>query len=141
MNFRLRKAFDSDIEKIKPYAEKLNLDTKDMNPRKFYIVSNNGQIAGFGRKKNYKNICEFATIGVFEEYRDFGIGEMIVNKLIETASGEEIWLTTVIPEYFNKFGFKMSNNAPEELILKAQRICKRFGKPIENNVFMRLETL
>lgn len=140
MTFILRKAFDSDIEKIKPYAEKLNLDTKDMNPRKFYIVSNKGQIAGFGRRKNYKNICELATIGVLENHRRTGIGELLVNKLIKEASAEEIWLTTIIPEYFTKFGFKTSNNEPEELFLKSRRICKKFGKPPALNVFMRLES-
>ncbi len=142
MTFILRKAGDIDIEKVKPYTEELNLDSEDLDPEKFYIAEKDGNLAGFGRYKNYENTHEISTVGVLKNYRNSGVGRIIIEKLIETAALEdEIWLTTVFPAYFTKLGFKISGNIPQQLVLKTERICKKFNKPVQRNVFMKYHRL
>ncbi len=138
MDFALRKGFESDLKKIKPYADKFNLDSEGMEANKLYIAERNGNLAGFGRYKNYRNIYEISTVGILENFRGQSAGKIIVNKLIDSAFLEEIWLTTVIPDYFKKFGFEINNNIPRELGLKTLRICAKFNKQPKLNVFMKL---
>lgn len=138
MTFLLRKASNPDIEHVKFYAEKFNLDTEDLDIHKLFIVEKGSFLAGFGRYKNYRNICEISTVGVVEKHRGSGVGKIIIEKLIESVLAEEIWLTTVFPDYFYRFGFRLNDNAPEELVLKTERICKKFNKPVEKNVYMKL---
>ncbi|OGI02207.1 MAG: hypothetical protein A2Y25_04655 [Candidatus Melainabacteria bacterium GWF2_37_15] len=135
----IRKAIKSDIEKIKSHIEEFNLDSEDMDHEKFYVFEYGGIVAGFGRYKNYGNYCEIATIGVLKPFRNRGIGKTIVNQLIKSVPFEEIWLTTVIPDFFKKFGFKKSQNVPEELLQKTRRICEKFEKSEEFSVFMKLK--
>jgi len=138
--FILRKAIDSDLEKIKIYAESFNLDSEDLEPQKLYIAEKAGVLAGFGRYKNYRNIYEISTIGALKEFRRMGAGTIIVEQLIKSAFLDEIWLTTVFPEYFQKFGFKKTNNnLPEELVLKTKKLCKKYNKSLEFNIYMKLD--
>lgn len=138
--FQLRKGKESDISIIRFYAEKFNLDSEELIPQNIYVIEINGQLAGFGRHKEHGNICEISTVGVLEEYRNNGAGKILVNCLILTAPAAEIWLTTIIPEFFKKFGFQICENVPLELIFKTERLCKKFNKSPENNTFMRLIT-
>lgn len=134
----LRKATQTDIEKIKPYIEEFKLDSEDLDYEKFYIFECNGVIAGFGRYKNYGTCYEIATIGVLKKYRTKGIGRIIINQLLKAIPSDEVWLTTVIPDYFREFGFKESKNIPDALLLKTQSICAKFKKSMEFSVFMKL---
>jgi len=138
LEFLIRKANDADIPAIKGYAERFNLDSEGLLPESLYVTEKNKLLAGFGRHKNYKDFTEIATIGVLEEYRSKGVGKLIVNTLVNTAPLPEIWLATIIPGYFEQFGFKTCNNAPEGLILKAENTCKKVCKCSSNVVFMRL---
>lgn len=136
----LRRAIESDIEKIKPYLEEFNLDLEGLEHRKLYVYEHRGSLAGFGRYRNCGNYYEIATVGVLEPFRGRGIGKTIVKQLISIIPSNEIWLTTIIPEYFKKFGFKkIGHNIPAALILKNYRICEKFNKPRELSVFMKLE--
>ena len=134
----IREAVKSDMEKIISYIEEFNLDSEDMDHEKFYVFEYGGIVAGFGRYKDYGNYCEIATIGVLKPFRNRGIGKTIVNQLIQSVPFEEIWLTTIIPDYFKKFGFEINKNIPEELMLKTRRICQKFKKSEEFSVFMKL---
>lgn len=135
----IRKALSEDIEKIRPLIEKLNLDSEDLDCEKFYVFICGGIIAGFGRYKNYGDFYEIATIGVIEGHRNQGIGKALIDKLLNSIPSDEIWLTTIIPEYFLKLGFKISDNIPEPLVAKTRKICKKFNKPQDNSVFMKYE--
>lgn len=136
--FRVRKANNEDIPVIEIYAELFNLDSEGLTPENIFVTEKNGLLTGFGRHKNYRNICEISTVGVLESYRNKGAGKILVKKLICSATSCEIWLTTVIPEYFEKFGFETCEDAPGELILKTEKLCKKFHKSPERNVFMKL---
>ncbi len=140
MTLILRKASGFDLKNVKTHAEKLNLDSEKLEQDKLYIAEKNDDLAGFGRYKKHGKIYEISTVGVLGQYRKTGIGKLIIEKLVESASFEnEIWLTTVIPGYFEKFGFSICCDVPRELVLKAKRICKKFKKPVDFNVYMKLE--
>ena len=139
MEIIVRFALISEIEKIKPYIEEFWLDNEDLYYHKFYIAEINGEPAGFGRIKRYGSICELATLGVLEQYREKGVGKKLVNELIQSADCGKIWLTTVVPEYFKQFGFAESKDIPDEILMKARRVCNRMHRDINNSSYMCLD--
>ena len=130
-------AQDSDMEKIKLYLDEYGLDNENLDYRQFYIAGNQAkQLVGFGRIKQYDDIYEIASVGVIDQFRGYGIGKKIVEKLINIVPSEEIWITTVIPEYFEQFGFVEDDNIPDAILLKCQRICKKLNKTTKNSHYM-----
>lgn len=137
MSFTIRKAFSEDVGKVKPYMEKFNLDIENLNSIQLYIAEIECKLVGFGRCKNYEKIYEIASVGVLEDFRGKGIGKALVNYIIENIPSEEIWITTIIPEFFIKFNFEVCKNPPEEIQQKVSRLCSKFNRHIYSNVFMR----
>lgn len=119
----IRKANNSDIEKILPYINKFKLDGENVSPEQFIVAEVDNKLAGFGRIKPYEHIHEIASIGVIENHRKLGIGTKIVKHIIEIFPENEIWLTTKIPDYFKQFGFVESINPPVEIEEKCCRVC------------------
>lgn len=136
MEIFVRSALGSDIKKIKPYLDEYGLDNENLDYRRFFVAEVLNELAGFGRIKQYGNICEIASIGVIEQFRRTGVGRKIIEKLIDIAPSEEIWLTTIIPEYFEQFGFLEEENVPDEILLKCERVCGKLNKTAQNSHFM-----
>ena len=77
-----------------------------------------------GEFRPHKNVYELGSVGVIEKRCGEGIGKMIVEHLVGIFPTDEIYITTDIPEYFEKFGFKMIEPGPKDLVEKLQRVCK-----------------
>lgn len=126
---KLRDATEKDMPQIDAIALKFDLDSNDTNYKQFIVADDNGKIAGFGRLIRRENALELGTIGVTEEYRNKGIGKMIVNELVKRAD-EDLYITTLIPAYFEKFDFKkLDTPAPSSMIRKKEWCdgCKKVG--------------
>jgi N-acetylglutamate synthase-like GNAT family acetyltransferase len=136
MEILLRPAQETDIEKIKYYITQFFLDEENLDYSQFYIAEFNGEIAGFCRIKCYGEVYEMATLGVIEKFRGAGIGKKLVQSLLTTAPSREIWITTIIPAFFEPLGFEKSDNPPVEILNKCERICKKLHKTTKNSCFM-----
>ncbi len=49
---------------------------------------------------------------------------MIIEHLIENFPSNDVYITTDLPEYFEKLGFKKIEPGPKELVEKLERVCK-----------------
>jgi len=136
MEVLIRPALEFDIEKIMPYIYEYGLDDENLENRQFYIAEIENKLAGFGRFKSYGEVYELATLGVLENFRGNGIGKKIVEKLISSLHCEEIWITTLIPEYFEQLGFIEDDNIPYEILLKCERLCEKLNKTTGNSHYM-----
>ena len=139
LNISIKKAKQEDIEKILPYLGKYTLDCENIVEEQFVIATVDENLAGFGRIKRYKSLCELSSIGVIEEYRTKGVGKKIIQYLITRFPANEIWLVTKIPEYFRKFGFYESKTPPDEIIKKSERVCSSVFRSTEGMCFMVLK--
>lgn len=137
MKFIIRPARKNDLAQILYYAQEYGLDIENANYKQFYIAEIENNLVGFGRIKQYINLYELATIGVIEKYRKNGVGKKIIEKLLSLAPSEEIWITTLIPEYFKQFGFVEDKNIPDELFFKSQRLCRKLSKDTNASYYMR----
>ena len=90
-----------------------------MKAEDFLVAVEDEKIVGIGRLKDHSKIYELCSIGIIEDKRKQGVGKLLVEELLHRAD-KEVYITTIIPEYFNKLGFKKTSKVPKELERKAE---------------------
>jgi len=131
----IRKAREKDLPSITALAEKFDLDHRNMRADKFWIAEENGLIIGIGQVIMHKDCTEIASVGVLPEFQKKGIGSAIVKKLLEGLSGE-IYLATIKPKYFERFGFKKTLQIPPSM-LKKEEWCEGCQKELCNVMVLK----
>jgi N-acetylglutamate synthase-like GNAT family acetyltransferase len=132
----LRKARQADMMQINSVAKEYDLDSNDMSFEQFIVAEESGRIVGFGRLLPHEGCIELGTIGVVEEYRGKGIARKIINYLIDIVRAgravpagrqdrpQQIYLTTLIPSFFEQFGFKRLDAAPPDCMIRKKEWCE-----------------
>ena len=77
MNILIRKAQSNDMPFIKECIERFRLDDEDLDYRQFIVAVEGSEIAGFGRIRPHKEIYELGSVGVVEQRRNQGIGNIL----------------------------------------------------------------
>jgi N-acetylglutamate synthase-like GNAT family acetyltransferase len=116
-----RQPDDREFEEIKKLVGEFWLDNRNMLKKQFRIVLYKGKLAGFGRIRENDDATELCSLGVIKELRLKGLGKAMVKALVATVK-TEIYLVTVIPEFFSKAGFKETKKYPES-IKRKERLC------------------
>jgi amino-acid N-acetyltransferase len=122
----LRPAKEEEIAIIRQLADEYLLDNEDLQAEQFTVAELDGKLVGFGRIKPYRDADELSTLAVLKPYRNQGIGRRIVEHLIARFPRDDIYLTTDIPDYFEKLGFRRASEGPPEIQEKIRRVCARF---------------
>ena len=136
IDIALRKADAADMPIIETYINKFLLDNEDLQYEQFIVAEKDGNIVGFGRIKPYEHCFELGCVAVLEDYRNRSTGSAIVSKLIQDFPRDDIWITTDKPDYFRRFGFRPTDDAPYEIVDKIKRVCQSRQHP--NAVIMLL---
>ncbi len=121
---KLTPATESDMLVIEQLARSLDLDMESMSHTQFISAKRNDKIVGFGRLRTYPECTEIATVGVIPEEQKSGVGTLIIKELIRLGPAE-IFVTCVIPDFFNKFGFQLVKQYPSVLQKKVD-FCKSY---------------
>jgi len=138
-SIQLRTASHEDMKFIKEHIEKFRLDDEDLDYRQFVVAVDGKIILGFGRIRPHKEVYELGCVGVVEDRRNQGIGKVLVEHLINIFPSNEVYITTDIPAYFEKFGFNMLSPSLRDLVEKLKRVCA--SKRREGAVVMSLSKL
>ncbi len=112
---------------IDEIALKYDLDSNDTKANQFIVAIEDKNIVGFGRLLPHTGCIELGTIGVVEEHRGKGIAKRIVEELLKTAKKmghKKIYLTTLIPSYFEKLGFCSLDEAPPDCMIRKKEWCE-----------------
>ena len=120
---KLRKACASDMPTIYNIALKYDLESDDMKADEFLVAEENNNIIGIGRLKIHPDAIELGTIGVVEEYRNKGIATKIINALLKKTNSD-VYLTTLIPEFFEQFGFRKLGASPPDAMIRTKEWCE-----------------
>jgi len=123
---RLRNATKTDSPQILDLAKKLELDYSGMEADDFLVAEEKGKIVGICALKKHKDCLELCSLGVDENYRKLGLGKKLVFGVLKKAKGE-VYLATIIPEFFEKFGFEKSPQIPLSMVKKSDwcQGCKK----------------
>ncbi len=127
----IRKANDSDIPFLNEEIKNMNLDGRDFDIHEFTMATLNNSRAAFVRVKNHGDCKELLSLGVKPLVRNGNIGKKLVNHL--QSENNELYLATVIPNYFEKLNFKSVNEFPKSL---HQKVNDCATKHHEENIFI-----
>ncbi|GAB4207093.1 MAG: GNAT family N-acetyltransferase [Bacteroidia bacterium] len=136
---------DKDFDEVKEYVREMCLDDREMKHYQFLVAKKDEEILGFGRLREYEDSVELCSLGVIEKYRGKGIGKKLVWSLIDNFyqksdfNRKNLYVVTIIPEYFLKFGFRMVEDNCPLSIMKKYEYCTNVLSVPEKYVVMRLD--
>lgn len=106
-----------DFPIITHYIKQFDLDNRDLHYHQFVVAKMNDEIIGFGRIRKHNGCDEFCSLGIIEEYRQYGVAKLLIEARIKLAT-QPIYMCCIIPDYFEKLGFSIVNNYPPEMLDK-----------------------
>ncbi|HTB32427.1 MAG TPA: GNAT family N-acetyltransferase [Bacteroidia bacterium] len=116
---------ENEFEQVKQLVKDFWLDDADMQPGQFGVLSYNGKVIAFGRLREHADATELCTMGVAKDLQGKGLGDKMV-KHLQGIAKRNIYLVTVIPDFFKKTGFKITETYPEPLQKKVERCSADF---------------
>lgn len=126
-----------DMPFIGRQLNRLKLDHENLDCKQFLVARQGRKIVGFGRIKAEEGFYEMASLAVLEAHRGQGIGIEIARKLLDFCPDHTIYLVTDIPGFFEKLGFKITDEVPTRLAKKIKEFCSQ--PPYERVVAMVLQ--
>lgn len=113
-----------DLPFVRECVARFRLDDEGLDPRQFVVIRRARRIVAFGRVKPYEGgVFELGGVGVVEEERGKGLGAAIVAELIRRFPVPDVWITTDLPAWFERFGFRRDDGAPAPIRDKLARVC------------------
>lgn len=143
----VRDARNRDEAWLIDHIQRLGLDETAFRSRDYVIAVDEDQNerAGFGRVRLHKTddgeVCELTSIGVIEEWRGQGVGAHVVERLVQTASDDDVeavYALTGESGYLEQFGFGRIEVAhlPEKL---GERLTQKRDSLEPDAVPMRID--
>ena len=136
-DYRVRSATAGDLPFIQDTVVRLRLDNEDLRAEQFIVVQEGARTLAFGRIKPYRHTFELGCVAVLEDRRGHGIGELVVRELIRRFPQEHVYVTTDIPEYFQRLGFVPTRSLPRELSEKIGRVEGKLRSGVVGMVYRR----
>lgn len=96
-----------------------NLDYPGMQADDFWVAEEGGQIVGIVGLKRHPECLELCALGVDEGRRGRGWGSRLVWAILRKEP-RAIYLATVIPGFFARFGFEKAEAVPSSMVKTAE---------------------
>ncbi|MDP2948453.1 MAG: GNAT family N-acetyltransferase [Chloroflexota bacterium] len=123
---------------IRDCVRRFRLDSEALDARQFITVRQGERIVAFGRIKPYGgDVYELGCVGVVEHQRGRGLGRLVVQSLIERFPADTVYVTTDVPEYFERLGFSRTNGLPPVLAAKIGRVEGKLRSGVVGMVYLR----
>jgi N-acetylglutamate synthase-like GNAT family acetyltransferase len=129
---QIKKADAADFPQIIHLAKKYDLDYAGMEADDYWVAAEKERIWGICGLKKHPDCLELCSLGVDEEHRGRGLARRLVLALIHGA-GRDLYLATIIPEFFEPFGFVRAASVPASMVKKSDWCA---GCPRERCVVM-----
>jgi N-acetylglutamate synthase-like GNAT family acetyltransferase len=120
---QIRNATKKDVETIRQILKDVDEQTSSMSFNNFRVAENEGKIVGTVKLDEYDDFIFLSSLAVSPGMQKRGIAKEIMNHVLKDST-KAIYLYTVLPEFFLKFGFKVVE-APEKLPSKSKNECER----------------
>ncbi|MFH1387019.1 MAG: GNAT family N-acetyltransferase [bacterium] len=118
----IRQATVQDKPQILELLKTLDLYYHDQPLNDFWVAEENGKIIGVVRLEEFPDFSFISSLGVLEVERKKGIASQLLKHLFELTK-KDLYLYTIIPDFFKKFGFQIPNSGLPTLPLKDTLEC------------------
>ncbi|MCU0360926.1 MAG: GNAT family N-acetyltransferase [Bacteroidia bacterium] len=102
------------FNEVQHYILQFELDGRHVYKDEFLTLTIASKLVSFGRIREHKSCSEMCSLAVIESERLKGYGKALTTALIQKAT-QPIFLVSVIPYYFEGFGFYICTEYPEEI--------------------------
>lgn len=135
------KADNTHLADIESLASKMELDQVDLKSEQFLVARDGNQTVGIGRLRTYEgeSWVELATVGVLRPYRSKGVAKNIIQALLNSTD-RDVYVTTVIPDFFSALGFERIHPYPSQLEKKVD-FCKLYDFRDDQIFVMKLKKI
>jgi len=120
---KIRPARKEDKIKIIELLKETDLYYPAQNLNHFLVAEINQKVVGALQLKKYKNYFFLSSLGVKKTYEKQGIATSLLN-YVQKNYQAPIYLYTIIPSFFAKFGFKPAKKLPRHLPSKDLLGCQ-----------------
>ena len=103
---KIRAAQKKDAQKILAILKALDLYHPVKIPDDFFVAEINGEIAGVSCLADRGDFLFLSSVGVVPGHRQEGIARQMLQHILSGAK-KDIYLYTIIPGFFKKFGFEI----------------------------------
>lgn len=117
MKFEIKDCSEDQLEIVKKHIHQFELDDRSLNHSQFLVALQNTTIIGFGRIREHHNCSELCSLGVIEPERNKGVG-LALTKALARKAKKSVHLVCIIPQFFEKQGFRLCDTYPEEVLNK-----------------------
>jgi N-acetylglutamate synthase-like GNAT family acetyltransferase len=108
---KIHAAGKEDSKEITGILKKLDLFYPSLSLTDFWVAEKDQKIIGTIQLRKYKDFFFLSALGVLEKERNQGIARALMNEALSSAD-KNIYLYTIIPEFFKKFGFQITSPIP-----------------------------
>lgn len=107
----IRPATNKDRDAIKKILEDVDLFYSALTMEAFWVAEMNNKIVGTVQLKEYEDFFFLGSLAVVKEKQGKGIARALLKEVLRTHQ-KNIYLYTIVPEFFEKFGFKITSPPP-----------------------------
>ena len=124
MSVNIRLARKSDDQAILELLKQLDLYYAGLELKDFWVAESNGQVIGTAQLEVFPDFCFLSSVGVKASEQKHGIGQAILTKLFNSCQEKKpVYLYTIIPNFFARFGFKPTTTLPAQIPTKERYEC------------------
>jgi N-acetylglutamate synthase-like GNAT family acetyltransferase len=70
----------------------------------FWVAETDSRIVGVSALEDKGDHCYLSSVGVIPDHRKKGIASRLIHEILKSAK-KDVYLHTIIPDFFKKFGF------------------------------------
>lgn len=107
----IRRAKKSDNHALHKILDEADLHYSNQKLDDFRVAEMDGTIVGLVRLEEHEDFFFLTSLGVAGDQRNKGIASAILKNIFAEAH-KPIYLYTIIPDFFKKFGFTVTDSHP-----------------------------
>ena len=119
----IRPATSEDAPAIIKILKELDLYYQALIYKDFWVAEAAGEIIGTAQLEPHDDFVYLSSVGIKSNQQKHGAGRSFVEKLLLIIK-QPVYLYTIIPDFFQKVGFKIDQNPPANLPSKERYECE-----------------
>jgi N-acetylglutamate synthase-like GNAT family acetyltransferase len=123
MELSIRKADKKDEKAILEILKEMDVYYPSLEMKDFWVAEENEEILGVVQLEEYPDFVYLGSLAVKTGQQGRGIAKKLLNETLPKFS-KNIYLYTIIPDFFVKFGFKAASWQPPDLPSKDRFECQ-----------------
>ena len=119
----IRPAQPADQSSVLAILKELDIYYSALDFTCFYVAEDDQEIVGMAQFTEYDTFYFLGSLGVKPTYQKRGVGKIILNYLFNHIK-KDVYIYTVIPNYFKRYGFEIISPIPPYLPAKDRYECE-----------------